>query len=68
VSDEAIPLPNVAMLDEADAERHVAATIEQNMAVVDEVISDRSSVATDQPISEQNGVLSYLKDKDDSLV
>ncbi len=46
------------MLDEANVEPHVATTIEQNMAVVDETIGDRSSVATHQPIGEQNGVLS----------
>jgi hypothetical protein len=58
MSDEAIFLPNVVMLDEADAEPHVATTVKQNMAVVDEAIGDRSSVATDQPIGKQNGVLS----------
>ncbi len=56
--DEAILLPNVAMSNEADAEPHVVATVEQNMATVDEVIGDRSSVATYQPIGEQNGALS----------
>jgi hypothetical protein len=33
-------LPNVVVLDEADAEPHVVATAEQNMAVVDEAIGD----------------------------
>jgi hypothetical protein len=56
--DKAILLPNVAMSNEADAKPHVATTVEQNMATVDEVIGDRSSVATYQPISEQNGALS----------
>jgi len=58
MSDEAIILPNVAVLDKVDVEPHVVATVMQNMAVVDEAISDRSSVTTDQPIGEQNGVLS----------
>jgi hypothetical protein len=58
VLDEAILLPNVAMSNKADAKPHVAATVEQNMAIVDEVIGDRSSVATYQPIGEQNGALS----------
>ncbi len=58
VSDEAILLPNVVVSDEADAEPHVVATIEQNMATVDEVIGDQTSVATHQPISEQNDALS----------
>jgi len=44
--------------DEANAEPHVAVTAEQNMAAIDEVIGDRSSVATNQPIGEQNGALS----------
>jgi hypothetical protein len=44
--------------DEADAELHVAANVEQNMTGVDEAIGDRSCVATDQPIGEQNGALS----------
>jgi hypothetical protein len=56
--EDEILLPNVVVSDKANAEPHVAATIEQNMAVVDEEIGDRSSVATDQPISEQNGALS----------
>jgi hypothetical protein len=46
------------MLDEADAEPHIVAIVEQNMAIVDEVIGDRSSVATYEPIGEQNGALS----------
>ncbi len=58
MSDEAILLPNVVMLDEADAEPHIVAIVEQNMAIVDEVIGDRSSVATYEPIGEQNGALS----------
>jgi len=58
VSDEAILLPNVVVSNKADAESHVATIIEQNMAVVDEAIGGRSSVATDQPIGEQNGALS----------
>jgi hypothetical protein len=51
-------LPNVVVSDETDAETHVGATVEQNMAVEDEAIGDHSSVATYQPIGEQNGVLS----------
>ncbi len=46
------------MLDEADAKQHVAATAEQNMAATNEAIGDQSSVASNQPISEQNGALS----------
>jgi hypothetical protein len=38
------------------------------MVATDEESNDRNSVATNQPIGEQNDVLSYLKDKDDSLV
>jgi hypothetical protein len=38
------------------------------MAAANEESNDRNSVATDQPIGEQNDALSYLKDKDDSLV
>ncbi len=45
VSDEAILLPNVTMSDETDAEQHVAATAEQNMATTNEAIGDQSSVA-----------------------
>jgi hypothetical protein len=51
VSDDTILLPNVAVSNETDVEPHVVATIEQNMAIVDEVIGDRSSVATDQSLS-----------------
>ncbi len=58
MSDEAILLPNVDVLDEANVEQHVVAIAEQIMAATDEVIGDQSSVASDQPISEQNGVLS----------
>ncbi len=58
VSDKAILLPNVVVSDEANVEPHVAITAEQNMAEVDEAICDRSSVATNQPIGEQNVVLS----------
>jgi hypothetical protein len=57
-SDEAIFLPNVTVSDKADSEPHVAATVEQNMAAIDEAIGDRSNVTTDQPIGEQNGALS----------
>jgi len=46
VSDEVILLPNVAVSDEADAEQHVVATAEQNMATTNEVIGDQSSVAS----------------------
>ncbi len=42
----------------ADAEQHVVAIAEQNMAATDEAINDQSSVASDQPIGEQNGALS----------
>jgi hypothetical protein len=38
-------LPNVAVSDEADAEQHVAATPEQNMAATNEAIDDQNSVA-----------------------
>jgi hypothetical protein len=40
-------LPNVDVSDEADAEPHIGVSAEQNMAVADEAIGDRSSVATD---------------------
>jgi len=40
MSHDTILLPNVVMSDEADAEPHVVATVEQNMAIVDEAISD----------------------------
>ncbi len=40
MSDEAILLPNVAVLDEADAEPHVVVTVEQNMPAIDEAIGD----------------------------
>jgi len=46
------------MSDEANAEPHVTATVEQNMATIEEAIGDRSSVAIDQPIGEQNDALS----------
>jgi hypothetical protein len=46
------------MSNEADADPHVAATTEQNMAAADDAIGDQSNVAIDQPISEQNGALS----------
>jgi len=58
MSDEAILLPNVAVLDEVVAEQHVATTAEQNMAATNEAIGDQSNVASYQPIDEQNGVLS----------
>jgi hypothetical protein len=51
-------LPNVDVLDKADAEQQVVATVEQNMAATDEAIGDQSSVASHQPICEQNGALS----------
>jgi hypothetical protein len=58
VLDKAILLPNVAMWDEADAEQHIAATTEQNMAITNEAIDDQNNLASDQPIGEQNGALS----------
>jgi len=58
VSDEAILLSNVAVSDEANAEPHVVVTAEQDMAAANEESNDRNSVATDQPIGEQNGALS----------
>jgi hypothetical protein len=51
-SDDVNLLPNVAVLDKANAEQHVAVTAEQNMAATDEAIGDQSSVALDQPIGE----------------
>jgi hypothetical protein len=33
-------------------------TVEQNIVALDEAIGDRSSVASHQPIGEQNGALS----------
>jgi hypothetical protein len=56
--DDAILLPNVIVWDKANVEPHVAVTVEQNMAAVDEAIGDQSSVTTNQPIGEQNGALS----------
>jgi hypothetical protein len=35
-----------------------ATIVEQNIVASDEAIGDRSSVALDQPIGEQNGALS----------
>jgi hypothetical protein len=46
VLDKAILLPNVDVLDEADAELDIVVTAEQNMATGDEAIGGRSSVAT----------------------
>jgi len=46
------------MLDKANVEQHVAATAEQNMTVTNEAIDDQNSVALDQPIGEQNIVVS----------
>jgi hypothetical protein len=46
-SSDAILLPNVVVSDEANAEPHIAVTIEQNMAAADEVVGDQSSVTTD---------------------
>ncbi len=54
MSDEAILLPNVVVSDEADAEQHIAATAKQNIAATNEAIDDQNSVASDQPIGEQN--------------
>jgi len=47
VSGTIILLPNVVMSDEANAKQHVAATIEQNMAITNETIDNQNSVASD---------------------
>ncbi len=47
VSGTTILLPNVVMSDEANAKQHVAATIEQNMAITNETIDNQNSVASD---------------------
>jgi len=44
--------------NEADVEQHVVAITEQNVASTNEAIGDQCSVASDQPIGEQNGALS----------
>ncbi len=45
-SKDANLLPNVAVSDETDAEQHVAATVEQNMAARNEAINDQNNVAS----------------------
>jgi len=47
VSGTPILLPNVVMSDEANAKQHVAATIEQNMAITNETIDNQNSVESD---------------------
>jgi hypothetical protein len=41
-SDDANLLPNVVVSDEADAEQHIVAIVEQNMVAINEAIGDQN--------------------------